>query len=144
MNVMRFKGALLTIVVMVLLLGGESSFAQQTWGGIGNNTGRNQGRGPGANSSPRVQRSAPVRARLVPRFSAPRIAPAAVSTRVNQRLSSLPATRRFAGSMNVSVQGRTAFVNGSRLSSSQMSRVSRQLRLEPGIRRVVNRNSFGR
>lgn len=91
------------------------------------------------NSSPRVQRARPVRARLVPRFSAPRVAPAAVSARVNQRLSSLPSTRRLASSMNVSVQGRTAFVNSSGMSQQQMSRVSRQLRLEPGIRRVVSR-----
>lgn len=113
-------------------------------GGGNRNVGGNLGGAAGATSTNRVQRATPVRARLVPRFRAPRVAPAAVSTRVNQRLSSLPATRRFAGSMNVSVQGRTAVINSRGLSTQQMSRVSRQLRLEPGIRRVVTSNSFGR
>lgn len=102
------------------------------------------GGGGGAAERIRIQRSTPVRARLVPRFSAPRLAPRTVTSRVTTRLNSLPATRQFANSMNVSMQGRTAVISGNARNQGQVNRISRQLRLEPGVSRIVNRVSVPR
>ena len=85
----------------------------------------------------------PLRSRIVPRFSSRPIAPAFVSSQVNQRFN--PAVLRQSGyNANISVQGRTAFVSGTAPNQQQARILSRQLRFEPGISRVRNQMRFGR
>ena len=91
-----------------------------------------------------VERTNPVRARLVSAFAAPRLAPRAVSNRFNQRVRTLPATQAFSNSMNVVMAGSTAVIRGTAQNREQLMRMARQLRLEPGVSRVVSQVSVGR
>jgi hypothetical protein len=91
-----------------------------------------------------VVRPSPIRAQIVPRFIPRPVASSFVASRVNQRINSLPATRQFASSMNVAIQGRTAIITGTARNQEQVNRIQRQLRLEPGISRVESRVVFAR
>ena len=91
-----------------------------------------------------INRTNPTRARLVPRFRSPNYSPNFVSGRVNQRLSALPSTRSARNSMNVVMQGSTAIIRGNAQNREQMMRIARQLRLEPGVSRVVSQVSVNR
>ncbi len=83
-----------------------------------------------------VFRTTPIRTRIVRSFRAPTVSPSFVSTRVNRRLAQLPATRQFSRSMNVIMQGRTAIIAGTAESQTQIDRLRRQLRLEPGVSKI--------
>ena len=101
-------------------------------GGLGAG-GRN---GMGAMNGFEVQRISPIRTRVVRAFRAPRVSPNFVATRVNRRLSTLPATQQFSNAMNVTMRGRTAIISGTAQSQTQIDRIRRQLRLEPGVSRI--------
>ena len=105
--------------------------------GGGGIAGRNAGGdGTGNTNGFNVDRTTPIRSRVVRAFRAPTIAPVSIANRVNRRLSSLPATRQFSDSMDVAMRGRTAVISGTARSQTQIDRVKRQLRLEPGVSRI--------
>ena len=89
-----------------------------------------------------VRRS--VRARLRPSFYAPRVPDAAVTSRFQNRFSRQPGSQSTGGQYSVSVNNRTATIRGWVNSAADSQRLERQLRLEPGVYRIVNELSFAR
>lgn len=112
-----------------------SAAAGGNFGGRGTGGANGNGNTNGFN----VDRVTPIRSRVVRAFRAPTVAPNFVAGRMNNRLSNLPATRAFNQSMSVSMQGRTAIISGTAQTQTQVDRIRRQLRLEPGVSRIESR-----
>lgn len=102
----------------------------------GGGAGGGQG-GQGQNGGMTVSRVRQVRTRVVPNFQARPVSTFQQSSRINRRLSFMPRVRT-SGSVSVSVRGGTAFLNGNVRNSAQARAIENQLRLEPGVRRIVN------
>ncbi len=84
-----------------------------------------------------VQRQS-VRARVRPNFySAPRSGQTVVSN-FNNHFVQQPGFNSIRGNYSINVQDRTAFINGSVGSQADSVRLERQLRLEPGVYKIVN------
>ena len=120
--------------------GGQGGFAGA--GGLGAGGLGAGGLGAGMNGF-RVQRPQAIRSRVVPGFSSRPLSPNFVSTRFNQRISNLPVTRDFADSVRVTMQGQTAIITGTALNPQQIDRVTRQLRLDPGVSKIINQAEVG-
>jgi hypothetical protein len=100
------------------------------------------GGGSNVTSGVFVNRGNPVRTRLVPRFQARQVSPIATASRFNSRLQSLPINQNSRNSMRVVMQGNTAVIRGNAQNREQMMKIARQLRLEPGVSRIVSQVSI--
>ncbi|MDG1513291.1 MAG: BON domain-containing protein [Mariniblastus sp.] len=80
-----------------------------------------------------------MRSRVRPSFDAPKLSQAQVSGRFERRMGLQPSDVASANSYSVSLKNRTATLSGSVGSKAESDRVVRQLRLEPGVYKVINR-----
>ena len=79
-----------------------------------------------------------IRTHVIPSFRVPVQSDAqVVSTRFQNRIARLPATRSIGG-INVRMDGRTAVLSGSVGTQAESRRVERMARLEPGVYRIQN------
>ena len=122
-------------------------------GGAGGINGGFDGAGPlggGTENGFQVTRRS-VRARLVPQINVRPVPGAQIASRFQNRLARQPApqlagppfpnqafTSTAAPSVNVRVENRTAILTGYVNSPAERDRWERQLRLEPGVYRIVN------
>ena len=107
---------------------------------VGGNTGTRGGQGGGftaAENGFRVTRRS-LRAKLRPSFSSQSPAPEYVASRFNDRFYRQPDSQDFRGQYSITIENRTAFLNGSVNTAADSERLVRQLRLEPGIYKIVN------
>lgn len=109
--------------------------------GSANATGGGGGFG-GANGVVTTITRRSVRARLRPSFYAPRPSDQTVSNRFQSRFVRQPGSNLVGNGYSVNVQNRTAFVTGTVNSQMDSERIVRQLRLEPGVYKVVNQLSI--
>jgi hypothetical protein len=79
-----------------------------------------------------------MRSRVRPSFSAPRFTGTQVSTRFNKHFVLQPGSKTQPASYSINIQDRTAVLNGSVQTSAESERLVRQLRLEPGVYKIVN------
>lgn len=121
--------------------GGGNDFNPITSGG-GGGTGRQGGGFNGAGGTTNIITRRNIRAKLTPSFYAPRPSANAVSNRFQSRFNRQPGSSLAGNGYSISVEGRTAFVNGSVSSRADSERIVRQLRLEPGVYNIVNRLSI--
>ena len=84
-----------------------------------------------------------LRSRVTPRFAAPRIPAAELSSRFNNTFYRLPQAVDFNGQFNVSVENRTATITGAVGSQADADKLVRQLRLQPGIYNINNQLRIG-
>jgi len=82
-----------------------------------------------------------VRTALTPRFAAPTRTSREISTRFNSRIRRQPSMANDGRGLFVSINGRTATVSGFAQSAAERNRFMRQLRLEPGIDRIIDQIS---
>ena len=80
-----------------------------------------------------------MRSRVRPSFSAPKFSGQQVRSRFNNHFVLQPGSQTMAKSYSINVQDRTAVLNGSVSTKAESDRLVRQLRLEPGVYKVVNR-----
>lgn len=85
-----------------------------------------------------------IRARLRPSFSAPVIPNAVVTSRFQNHFSRQPSAGFTGDQYSVTVNNRTAYIRGRVNSFADSQRLERQLRLEPGVYRIVNELSYAR
>ncbi len=106
--------------------------------GTGGGGGRGGAGGLGGNENGfNVQRQS-VRARLVPNFYAPPRSSQQVVSRFSGHFSQQPGSNQTRGNYSIRIQNKTAFLNGSVFSQVDSQRLVRQLRLEPGVYKIVN------
>ena len=133
--------------------GGGGGFGGAGGGGPGGVNGGFGGAGPlggGTENGFQVMRRS-VRARLVPQINVRPVPNAQIASRFQNRLSRQPApqlsgppfpnqafTSTAAPSVNVQIENRTAILTGFVNSTAERDRWERQLRLEPGVYRIVN------
>ena len=121
--------------------GGDVNNVNGTGGG-GNARGGNTGfTGGGAANGFEIVRPKFIRTRLRLNFDAPQIPNELISSQFSSRLSQLPAVNRNS-KINVSIDNRTATLTGRTNTRQEAVRIERQLRLEPGVSRVVNKLSY--
>lgn len=80
-----------------------------------------------------------MRSRVRPSFEAPKLSEAQVSGRFERRMGLQPSDVASSSGYSVSLKNRTATISGTVGSRLESDRLIRQLRLEPGIYKVVNR-----
>ena len=85
-----------------------------------------------------------IRARLVPSFYSPPTPSGVVSSRFQNHFSRQPGSQFSGAQYSVTVTDRTAYIRGSVSSEADSERLERQLRLEPGVYRIVNELSVNR
>jgi hypothetical protein len=107
-------------------------------GGGGFQNGGNLGFGTANETNFTVDRPLPIRTRLVPNFLSPARTDSLINSRFNRRISRMPVTRNFGANVQVSFEGQTAYLRGTVRNSQQADLLERQLRLEPGVYRIVN------
>ena len=91
----------------------------------------------GENSSFTVIRKS-IRARLRPSFYAPETSGEVVSSRFQSHFSRQPGSQLSGSGYTVTVTDRTAYIRGRVNTARDSERLERQLRLEPGVYRIVN------
>ena len=91
----------------------------------------------GAQSGVNIVRQS-LRARLAPTFYAPKIPPTQITNRFNNRLMRQPGGTMVGTGYSIQVVDRTAYINGTVPNNQESERLVRQLRLEPGIYKIVN------
>ena len=117
--------------------GGDVNTINGTGGG-GNARGGNNGfAGGGAANGFEILRPKYIRTRLRLNFDAPRIPNELISSQFSSRLSQLPAVDGRS-KINVSINNRIATLTGRTNTQQEAVRIERQLRLEPGVSRVIN------
>ena len=79
-----------------------------------------------------------LRSRLRPAFAAPRVPTGVTVGRFNSNFLRQPGTQAMVGRYQVSIQNKTAFLTGFVSSKADASRLERQLRLQPGVYKIVN------
>ncbi len=82
-----------------------------------------------------------IRTRLRANFDAPQIPNEFISNQFSNRLNQLPAVGS-SPTVNESINNRTATITGRTSSPEAAVRIERQLRLEPGVSRVVNQLTY--
>jgi hypothetical protein len=107
-------------------------------GGARGNAGQGQGFGPAQDQNGFTVIRRNLRAQLRPRYEVTRVSPAEISSRFNNRFYRLPESDAFAGKFSISIENRTATINGAVQSQEESDRIVRQLRLEPGVYRINN------
>ena len=103
----------------------------------GTGAGGRGGFGAATNGVQIIRRS--MRSRVRPNFDAPKLSEAQVAGRFERRMDLQPGDVASSKSYSVSLKNRTATISGSVGSRSDSERLTRQLRLEPGVYKVVNR-----
>ena len=94
------------------------------------------GFGAASNGVQVIRRS--MRSRVRPSFDAPKLSEAQVTGRFERRMGLQPSDVAVSGGYKVSIKNRTATLSGSVGSKAESDRLARQLRLEPGVYKVVN------
>lgn len=79
-----------------------------------------------------------IRARLRPVFAFPQISAQQVVHRFDDHLSRQPLARDLVGQYSITIEQRTATLKGSVKTRGDADRLVRQLRLEPGVYKIVN------
>lgn len=127
------------------LLGSPLADGASFGGGV-NNVDSNQvniggtgagGFGAATNGVQIIRRS--MRSRVRPNFYAPKLSEAQVAGRFERRMDLQPGDIASSKNYSVSLKNRTATISGSVGSRADSDRLTRQLRLEPGVYKVVNR-----
>ena len=119
--------------------GGGGGFA----GGGGARGGFGGGGGGAGNSNAViVTRPNQIRSRVVMSFQPRPVSTVQMSNRFNRRIRTMPRVRAT-GNAGVSIQNGTAFIRGTVRSPAEAQAIERQLRLEPGVRRIVNQTQVG-
>tara|TARA_B110000495_G_C23027415_1_gene610845 strand:+ start:1959 stop:2660 length:702 start_codon:yes stop_codon:yes gene_type:complete len=127
------------------LLGSPLADGASFGGGV-NNVDSNQiniggtgagGFGAATNGVQIIRRS--MRSRVRPNFDAPKLSGAQVAGRFERRMDLQPGDIASSKNYSVSLKNRTATISGSVGSRADSDRLTRQLRLEPGVYKVVNR-----
>ncbi len=95
------------------------------------------GFGAATNGVQVIRRS--MRSRVRPSFDAPKLSEAQVAGRFERRMGLQPSDVASSNRYSVSLKNRTATISGSVGSRAESDRLIRQLRLEPGVYKVVNR-----
>ena len=121
--------------------GGNNSGSGRTSAGRGR-TGAGGGQG-GSQLGFEVTRPKFIRARMRPAFSVQRPAPEQIADRFVSHARRLPQTIPME-SIKVEVQDGVATITGTVASPQQAEKIERQLRLEPGVYRIVNKLQVGR
>ncbi|MDG1873095.1 MAG: BON domain-containing protein [Mariniblastus sp.] len=83
-----------------------------------------------------------IRAKLVPSFYAPKPSSVNVANRFRTRFAAQPGGRPATRGYSVTVKNQTAYLNGTVSSPVDSQKLERQLRLEPGVYKIVNRLSI--
>ena len=113
-----------------------------TGGGASGRSGGNAGfAGGGTDNGFQLMRPKFIRTRLRVNFDAPQIPNEFISNQFSNRLNQLPAVGG-SPTVNVSINNRTATITGRTSSPEASVRIERQLRLEPGVSRVVNQLTY--
>lgn len=116
----------------------ESVSGASNAGGGGNFGGGGGGFGAAADNGFTVSRSS-VRARVRPNFSFPTVSPQTIQEGFQRRVQRLPNLRTGAPmSIQVKVEGTTATLTGRVVDQESIDNMVGQLRMEPGIYRIVN------
>ena len=79
-----------------------------------------------------------VRAQLKSDFAAPLVSGNQIANQFNDRFYRLPASQSFAGQYQITIDHRTATLTGVVNSPADADRLIRQLRLQPGVDKIVN------
>lgn len=106
----------------------------------GTTAGGRGGFGAAGNGVQVIRRS--MRSRVRPSFDAPKLSETQVSGRFERRMGLQPSDVATSNSYSVSLKNRTATISGSVGSKAESDRLVRQLRLEPGVYKVINRLKF--
>ncbi|MEM7785348.1 MAG: BON domain-containing protein [Planctomycetota bacterium] len=124
--------------------GNVNNTGTQFSGGGGGNLGRGgqAGLGAGSGNGFRVTRRS-IRARVVPRFYSPPKSNAVIRDQFVQQYRSQPTSFGLSNNFRISMEGRTAYINGIVSSQFESQRIERQLRLSPGISKIVNQLQIG-
>ena len=101
-------------------------------------TGGGRGAGFGAVTNGVTITRRNMRSNVTPSFYAPQRTDQQVSSRFNNRFVLQPGSQPESGSYSLTIQQRTAFLTGSVNTSAESDRLVRQLRLEPGVDKIVN------
>lgn len=124
-------------------------------GGVNNNSGGNGGNGGGGNFGGNRQNGfgaagqekgfqiirRGIRTNLTPQFTTPVIDSQNIIRRFNQRLTRQSNVSSQTGQLSVIINERIATVTGTGVDAVEKARYIRQLRLEPGIDRVVDQSN---
>lgn len=79
-----------------------------------------------------------VRARLRPNFFAPKIAPVQVQNQFVSVVSRQPVAQSVIGRFSITVKNKTAYLQGTVNHAAEADYIVRQLRLQPGVYKIVN------
>ncbi len=103
----------------------------------------NQGGGVGGQQNGFTVNRSTMRTRLVPSFQAPRTPGFATQARFESRMRRQPIVNQMPGNISVQIQDRTATMSGTVSNNAEKQMMMRQLRLEPGIYRIVDETTTG-
>lgn len=117
--------------------GGGNVNQGSTFGGGGGQGGGRGGFGGATQGQVIVPRRS-VRAQLRPSFYSPRPTSQVVSQRFNNHFLRQPGTQNLNGRYTITIQNRTATINGSVPNRFENERLMRQLRLQPGVYNIQN------
>lgn len=116
--------------------GGVNDAVNSPFGGGAGGGGR-QGLGGVTDNGVTITRRS-IRARLRPQFYAPRRSGDQVLDQFNRHFYRQPTARNVTGQFAIKIENRTAFLNGTIQSKQDMDKLVRQLRLQPGVYKIVN------
>ena len=118
--------------------GGDFDPASGGGGGSAGGRGGNAGFAGGNANGFEIVRPKYIRTRLRLNFDAPTVPGSTITVQFKDRLKQLPAVGQ-SPSVTVSINNRIATITGNTSSREEAVRIERQLRLEPGVSRVVNK-----
>ena len=121
--------------------GGDVNTTSGAGGGASGRGGNAGFAGGGTANGFQLTRPKYIRTRLRVNFDAPPVTGDFISSQFSNRLNQLPAVGGNSD-VNVSINNRTATITGSTHSPAASVRIERQLRLEPGVSRVVNQLTY--
>lgn len=121
-----------------LLAGGVNGSSNSTVSIGGGGTAGRGGAGFGAATNGITITRRSMRSTVRPSFYAPQLTAQQVTTRFGNHFRLQPGPQSPAGSYTINVQDKTATLNGSVNTRAESDHLVRQLRLEPGVYKIVN------
>ena len=107
-------------------------------GGGGGGFGRGGFTGAGQNGVTIQRKIRAVRARLNPQFTVPQVEPVQIVNHFASNFRRQPANVNVKSKFSVLIENKTATLSGTVGSADEANRIVRQLRLQPGVYKIVN------
>lgn len=92
---------------------------------------------PAQNNGVLIERRG-IRARLRPRFASPMISSARIADQFSSNIARQPSAVGLAGRFSISVENKTATIRGTVSTVQQAYQIEQQLRLQPGVYKIIN------